>query len=90
MCTAFSRALRRSVRYKQGPIKIEVSIPHGYREQLRSLEELFGKYNAPYFGPDLDAPDEAQQLWAGYRGMEEYAREVFPLEEAAHGFTWMK
>jgi hypothetical protein len=28
-------------------------------------------------------------LWEGYRGLEEYAREVFPLEEAANGLTWM-
>jgi hypothetical protein len=28
-------------------------------------------------------------LWEGYRGLEEYAREVFPLEEAANGLSWM-
>jgi len=32
---------------------------------------------------------EARQLWAGYRGIEEYAREVFPVEEEANGKTWM-
>ena len=32
---------------------------------------------------------EARQLWAGWRGIEEYAREVFPVEEAANGRTWM-
>lgn len=89
VCTAFSKALNRPVRYSQGPIKVEVTIPNGYREQLQALDVLFGKYNAPYFGPDLQAPDEALQLWAGYRGIEEYAREVFPLEEAANGLTWM-
>ena len=31
----------------------------------------------------------ALELWEGYRGMEEYAREVFPLEEAANGLKWM-
>ena len=89
VCAAFSRGLRRPVRYVHGPIEIEVPIPNGYREQLVGLEVLFGKYNAPYFGPDLQAPDEAIQLWAGYRGIEEYAREVFPVEEAANGLTWM-
>lgn len=89
VCTAFSRALNRPVCYKRGPINIEVSIPHGYREQLQALELLFGKYNAPYFGPDLQVTQEALQLWEGYRGIEEYAREVFPLEEAANGLTWM-
>ncbi len=29
------------------------------------------------------------QLWEGPRGLEEYAREVFPLEEQANGLTWM-
>ena len=32
---------------------------------------------------------EARQLWGGWRGIEEYAREVFPVEEAANGRTWM-
>lgn len=33
---------------------------------------------------------EARQLWAAYRGIEEYAREVFPVEEEANGLSWMK
>ena len=33
---------------------------------------------------------EARELWAGYRGIEEYAREVFPVEEEANGKTWMR
>jgi hypothetical protein len=33
---------------------------------------------------------EARELWAGYRSIEEYAREVFPVEEEANGKTWMK
>lgn len=89
VCAAFSKALDRPVRYQQGPIEIEVSVPNGYREQLQSLETLFGRFNAPYFGPDLQAPDEALELWEGHRGIEEYAREVFPVEEAANGLTWM-
>lgn len=75
--------------YAQGPVKIEVPIPNGYKDQLHGIEVLFGRFNAPYFGPDLHAPDEAIALWAGYRGIEEYAREVFPEEEAANGQTWM-
>lgn len=34
--------------------------------------------------------DEARALWEGWRGMEEYAREVFPVEEEANGLEWMK
>ncbi len=33
---------------------------------------------------------EARSLWKGHRGMEEYAREVFPIEEEANGRDWMK
>ncbi|KAK3340711.1 hypothetical protein B0H65DRAFT_590815 [Neurospora tetraspora] len=29
------------------------------------------------------------ELWEGPRELEEYAREVFPLEEQANGLTWM-
>lgn len=89
VCAAFAKGLRRKVRYVSGPIEIKVSIPNGYREQLDGIQILFGKFKAPYFGPDLQAPDEALKLWEGFRGIEEYAREVFPLEEAANGRTWM-
>lgn len=33
--------------------------------------------------------DEARHLWQGWRDMEEYAREVFPVEEEANGLDWM-
>ena len=109
VCALFSRALNRPVKYTfSRKIDIEVSIPLGYREQLQGIEILFGKYNAPYFGPDLESGDrsgkiesaqdnakntvveEARNLWEGWRGIEEYAREVFPVEEANNGLTWMK
>ena len=89
LCAAFSKGVGRPVRYVRGPIEVKVPIPNGYREQLEGLTALFGEHRAPYFGPDLGAPGEALQLWEGYRGIEEYAREVFPLEEAANGMTWM-
>ena len=34
--------------------------------------------------------EEARTLWGGWRGMEEYAREVFPVEEFHNGLTWME
>ncbi|MCJ1258014.1 hypothetical protein MMC24_005843 [Lignoscripta atroalba] len=90
LCVLFSKGVRRPVRYVRTPtIDIRVSIPNGYREQLEGIQVLFGEHNAPYFGPDLEAPDEALGLWEGYRGIEEYAREVFPVEEANNGMTWM-
>ena len=123
VCQLFSRALRRPVRYVESPtIEIEVSVPDGYLQQLQAIETIFGKYKAPYFGPDLEMPGsnrevngspangkrgknngdasgsaggdgtcvaEARALWGGWRGIEEYAREVFPVEEAANGKTWM-
>lgn len=33
---------------------------------------------------------EARRLWPGFRRMEDYARETFPIEEEANGKTWMK
>ena len=104
VCRLFSCALRRPVRYVYSQtVDIEVSVPNGYREQLLALEELFGKYKAPYFGLDLEPSfsrevngandwngdesggdggngtvvEEARALWPGWRGIEEYAREVF-------------
>jgi hypothetical protein len=39
--------------------------------------------------PTKKLTDEARGLWEGYRSMEEYAREVFPVEEEANGRNWM-
>jgi hypothetical protein len=91
VCDAFSRALNRPVNYVRGSIDVEISIPKGYEAHLAILEETLGLKQAPYFGPDLEPNCVAisQQLWEGNRSMEEYAREVFPLEESANGLTWM-
>ena len=37
----------------------------------------------------LRVTDESRYLWQGWRDMEEYAREVFPVEEEANGLDWM-
>ncbi|CAK7267010.1 hypothetical protein SEPCBS119000_002324 [Sporothrix epigloea] len=97
-CRHFSRGLGRPVNYKRGTIKISVPVPEGYRAQLVALEKLFmlggddPKKQPPYFGSialDEDVPTAALNLWEAPRGLEEYAREVFPLEEHANGLTWM-
>jgi hypothetical protein len=98
-CRVFSKGVGRPVRYVRGPIKIDVKIPSGYREQLDALERHYSLDNddpnkqPPYFG-DLElennCPTQALALWEGPRGLEEYAQEVFPLEEEANGLTWMK
>jgi hypothetical protein len=97
-CIVFSRGIGRPVRYVHGPIEVTVPIPAGYRDQLTALEAIYSlgkedrKLQPPYFGSEeleRSCPKQALGLWEGYRGLEEYAREVFPLEEAANGLTWM-
>jgi hypothetical protein len=98
-CKVFAKGVGRKVRYARGPIEVTVKIPAGYQEQLDSLERLYAlgkddpKKQPPYFG-DLELedsyPEQAMGLWEAPRGLEEYAREVFPLEEEANGLTWMK
>jgi len=97
-CRVFSRGVGRPVRYVRGPIEVKVKIPEGYRFQLEGLEELYSLSNddpqkqPPYFGDgelEESCPKVALELWEGPRGLEEYAREVFPLEEQANGLTWM-
>lgn len=97
-CEVFERGVGRPVRYVRGPIEIKVRIPAGYREQLEGLEQLFRadepdpKKQPPYFGDaqlEKNCPSQALELWEGPRGLEEYAREMFPLEEEANGLTWM-
>ncbi|KAI0396855.1 NmrA-like family protein [Xylariaceae sp. FL0594] len=98
VCRAFEVGLGRPVRYQRGPIEVKVKIPEGYREQLEALEKLFDPNNddrdkqPPYFGDvalDKRCPWDALALWEGPRGLEEYAREIFPMEEEANGMTWM-
>ncbi|RMZ11334.1 hypothetical protein D0860_03475 [Hortaea werneckii] len=89
-CARFARGVGRPVKYVHGPIDIKVQIPSGYREQLDILQETLGVKRAPYFGPELEYPREGRSIWEGYRGIEEYAREVFPIEEYANGLRWME
>jgi hypothetical protein len=89
-CALFARGVGRPVKYKRGPIKIAVSVPSGYREHLEILQETLGQKRAPYFGPTLEYPSEGRSIWEGYRGIEEYAREVFPIEEYNNGLRWME
>lgn len=98
-CRTFSRGVGRPVRYRrEAKIEVKVNIPNGYREQLLALEEMYAlgaddmKLQPLYFGTEIlekSCPSEAMEVWEGYRGLEEYAREVFPVEEAANGLTWM-
>jgi hypothetical protein len=97
-CEQFSRGVGRPVRYVQAPIDIKVKIPTGYRQQLEALERLFtmggddASKQPPYFGDaelDRSCPAQAMELWEGPRLLEEYAREVFPVEEHANGLRWM-
>lgn len=92
VCEAFSRALQRPVYYSQGPIQYLLpQIPRAYREHLDVLQETLGKKDAPYFGPELEegCTQIASELWEGNRDIEEYAREVFPIEEYNNGLRWM-
>lgn len=97
-CRVFAKGVGRPVRYRrEAKIEVKVKIPNGYREQLVALEEMYAlakekELQPPYFADtelEEKVPEIAMGLWEGYRGLEEYAREVFPLEEAANGLTWM-
>lgn len=99
VCAEFEKGLGRPVRYVRGKVDIKVKIPEGYRIQLEALEKLFNlggddpTKQPPYFGDralEESCPQDALQLWEGPRGMEEYAREIFPLEEQANGLRWME
>lgn len=99
VCAEFEKGLGRPVRYVRGKVEIRVKIPEGYRIQLEALEKLFSlggddpAKQPPYFGDralEESCPHDALQLWEGPRGMEEYAREIFPLEEQANGLKWME
>lgn len=56
------------------------------------LQETLGERQAPYFGPDLEhnCIENALELWSAPRSIEEYAREIFPIEERNNGLRWME
>lgn len=91
VCESFSRGLQRPVRYVRSGITVRCPTPDGYPDHLVILERVLGQGGAPYFGADIepDSPALSLQLWEGFRSVEEYAREVFPLEESNNGQTWM-
>ena len=87
-CEHFSRGLQRPVRYVNAPCEIKIPIPDGYRDQLEAIVETLCDNKAVYFRPDMECPETARQLWPGWRGLEEYARETWPLEEKQNGAQW--
>lgn len=89
---AFSRGLGRRVTYIQCPLEIDgFPIPQGYRDQLYAAANLFEDPKNSYFPPGMGerCPEVSRHLWQGWRSLEEYAREVFPVEERANGAPWI-
>ncbi|RPA99592.1 NAD(P)-binding protein [Choiromyces venosus 120613-1] len=91
VCSAFSRALGRPVNYQPHPLEIHIPIPPGYRDQLEGIVKVLCEQRAPYFRPEMEdsATTISRALWPGWRGMEEYAREVWPIEEKSNGASWI-
>lgn len=87
-CEHFSRGLQRPVRYVNSPCEIKIPIPDGYRAQLESIVHTLCENKGEYFRPEMECPNTARRLWPGWRGLEEYAREVWPLEEKQNGASW--
>ncbi|KAF3113035.1 hypothetical protein TWF569_004478 [Orbilia oligospora] len=89
IAAVFTKALNRPFTYKKAGLEIKAKLPDGYMTQVLAIAELFGTHRADYFPPGMTAPGPARKIWRGWRGLEEYAREVFPIEEAHNGRTWM-
>lgn len=89
-CAIFSRALGRPVRYIPAPLEIKIPIPPGYRSQLEGIVTTLCEGRGEYFAPDMECPETAIDLWPGYRRLEDYAREIWPLEEREHGAPWVE
>lgn len=87
-CELFSLGLQRPVRYVNSPCEIKIPIPDGYRDQLLGIVDTLCENKGEYFSPDMECPETARRLWPGWRGLEEYAREVWPLEEKQNGAAW--
>jgi uncharacterized protein YbjT (DUF2867 family) len=89
-CKIFSQGLGRPVRYVPAPLEIKIPIPDGYRAQLEGIVTTLCDGRGSYFREDMECPKTARMLWPGWRGLEEYAREVWPLEERQNGALWVE
>lgn len=87
-CAHFSRGLGRPVRYVNAPLEIKIPIPDGYRKQLEGILLTLCEHKGIYFRPEMECPETARKIWPGWRGLEEYAREVWPIEERENGAAW--
>ncbi|TGZ79602.1 NAD(P)-binding protein [Ascodesmis nigricans] len=87
-CLLFSRGLGRPVRYVNAPLEIKIPIPDGYRKQLEGILHTLCDNKAIYFRPEMECPETARSIWPGWRGLEEYAREVWPIEERQNMAPW--
>jgi len=60
-------------------LEVKVALPEGYDEQLEGIVHIFGRKGGgkEYFPPGIGGIEIAQQLWEGWRGVEEFVREVW-------------
>ena len=75
--------------YFPGP-EFDFSTPAGKLKRKDSDETARQSMESGKTGVKRKLTTEARELWPAYRGIEEYAREVFPVEEEANGKTWMR
>jgi hypothetical protein len=68
------------VRYEHtNVVEVKYKIPSGYREQLEGIVRIFGREGGgeEYFPPGVRGVETARSIWEGWRGVEEFAREVW-------------
>jgi hypothetical protein len=67
-------------------------------QDTSDVESTDGDDDEPIIQEDEEEYDEhyknwlrvTRKLWGGWRDVEGYARDVFPVEEKLNGMTWMK
>jgi len=80
ICSAFSRVLNTNVTYIHSPIlEVKVQLPSFYLEQLEHVVRVLGRKGAgkDYYPPNCSGSDVARQIWAGWRDIDEFIREVW-------------
>ena len=65
------------------------TLRNGDRPHLKSPQQQGGRTSSSSSSRPKQITSEARRLWPGFRRMEDYAKEAFPVEEQANGKTWM-
>lgn len=76
--------------YNESETRRDSSNKNGERPRMQNATLSQHRSSSSHSNRPKRLVSEARRLWPGFRRIEDWAREAFPIEEEANGKTWMK